>query len=146
MGSVPGKGGSIPKRSDQRRRRNKPDGPALVKAPAGDETPAPDPDPQWHPIARDWFESLGRSGQCRFYEASDWAAARYVAHVMSRGLEVSRLSAQLFGAVMSAMSELLTTEASRRRARIELERGSQGAGGDRDAPVAQLDEYRELYG
>jgi hypothetical protein len=103
----------------------------------------PEADPEWHPLAGEWFASLGRSGQAAFYEASDWLAAKYVADTMSRGLRNSRPSAQLFAAVMSAMGDLLTTEGARRRARVELERGV-------EAPVspsvAIMQRYRDAAG
>lgn len=82
----------------------------------------PPADPLWHPIARDWYESLSESGQASFYQASDWATARYIAEAMHRNLKNERFSAQLFAAVMSGMTELLTTEGARRRARLEIER------------------------
>ncbi|WP_443043724.1 phage terminase small subunit [Streptomyces sp. GS7] len=67
--------GPVPKRSDQRRRRNEPDGPALVKAEAGKAPTVPRADGSWHPIAKQWFQSLKDSGQAQFYEQSDWLAA-----------------------------------------------------------------------
>ena len=113
--------GPVPKPSSQRRRRNKES--RVTTAPTGHVAPpAPEPDPTWQPIAAEWFCSLSESGQSQFYEPSDWATARYVAEAMSRNLASSRLSGQLFAAVMAAMTELLTTEGSRRRARVELER------------------------
>jgi hypothetical protein len=116
--------GPAPKRSTERRRRNKPTVP-VVTATSGSTTRRDDwhVDPAWHPIAVEWFESLASSGQSRFYEPSDWATARYVAHAMSVNLNSgARLSGQLFASVMSAMVELLTTEGARRRARVELEK------------------------
>jgi hypothetical protein len=131
--------GPIPKRSDQRRRANKPEGGDVTQAPAG---PAPTPhaaDETWHPIAIEWFNSLTESGQSKFYEASDWAAARYVAEAMSRNLNSGeRFSAVLFAAVMAGMTELLTTEGARRRARLELERGTQ----PEKASVHLMEKYR----
>ncbi|MFQ6194864.1 hypothetical protein [Streptomyces sp. NPDC000405] len=102
----------------------------------------PDPDPGWHPVASDWFTSLGASGQSQFYEPSDVAVARYVAEAMSRNLNNSRFSAQLFAAVSSAMTDLLTTEGARRRVRIELERGG-GAEETVPAGVTALEIYRK---
>jgi hypothetical protein len=88
----------------------------------------PDVDEAWHPIARRWFGSLRSSGQAAFYQDSDWATAVYVAEAMSRNLVAGRFSAQLFAAVMSGMTELLTTEGARRRARLELENEQPEAG------------------
>lgn len=136
--------GPVPKRSAERRRRNKPDGPDLAQAPSAPEVSWPDPDAAWHPVARDWYLSLAVSGQSRFYEPSDVATARYVAEAMSRNLNTSRFSAQLFAAVSSAMTELLTTEGARRRVRIELERVK----GETETPagVTAINDYRAALG
>lgn len=134
-----GKRGPVPKRSELRQRRNK-DEVETKSAPATPVIESPLPDADWHPIAVEWFESLGKSGQSFFYEESDWATARYIAEAMSRNLKQGRFSAQLFAAVMSGMTELLTTEGARRRARVELQKGD-------EAPdltlVADLDEFRK---
>lgn len=136
--------GPVPKRSDQRRRRNRSDGPMLVRAAASPEVPEMAPaDPEWHPIAREWYRSLGESGQAQFYERSDHAAARYVAEAMSRNLSSGRFSAQLFAAVMAGMTELLTTEGARRRARIELERAVKP---EKPASVTIMEAYRRDAG
>jgi hypothetical protein len=79
-----------------------------------------------------------------FYEPSDWATAQYVAEAMSRGLESPRFSAQLFAAVSSAMTELLTTEGARRRARLEIERGP--VQDKEPAAVTALSDYRLSLG
>lgn len=131
--------GPVPKRSDQRRRMNKPEIPVST-APAGkvERNPA---DPEWHPIAHSWYESLAESGQSAFYQRSDWETARYVAEAMSRNLVASRFSAQLFAAVMSATTSLLATEGDRRRLRIELERETAVSEGS-DEVVVDLDAAR----
>ena len=132
--------GPVPKRNDQRRRRNSPAGPSVTKAPASAKVPTrPEADESWHPIAREWFDSLGESGQSTFYEASDWATARYLAEAMSRNLAAGRFSATLFAAVMSGMTELLTTEGARRRARVELQRAEP----EQPASVALMARYRD---
>ena len=133
--------GPPPKRSSQRRRRNV--GPAVDTSPAGAPAVWAEPDGDWHPIAVDWYLSLQASGQSAFYEASDVALARYVAEAMSRNLNAgARFSAQLFTAVMSATGDLLTSEGSRRRLRLELERAGDGGDADGDV-VSELAEYRE---
>lgn len=140
--------GPIPKRSEERRRVNKDDGPALIQAPAGSPEgmpDLPDPDPWWHPIAADWYLSLRESGQAAFYEPSDWAVARYAAHVMSQVLLSERgPNGQLVAALNSVMSSLLTTEGDRRRARMELERKKPD--GLKLASVSPLDSYRDIAG
>ncbi|MEU3355264.1 hypothetical protein [Streptomyces sp. NPDC037389] len=138
-----GSRGPVPKRSSERRRRNKDDdGPVLVRAPSGSEPVIwPEPDADWHPVAADWYASLAASGQSRFYEPSDVAVARYVTEAMSRNLSNGRFSAQLFAAVCSAMTDLLTTEGARRRVRVELERES--AEETVPAGVTALETYRK---
>jgi len=137
--------GPIPKRSEERRRRNKPEGGEVTKVSAGVAVVEfPPAHEDWHPIAREWYESLQVSGQAVFYEPSDVATAVYVAEAMSRGLQAPRFSAQLFAAVSSAMTELLTTEGARRRARLELER--HGVEDGKPASVLALDDYRDALG
>jgi hypothetical protein len=86
------------------------------------DVPVPDPDEAWHPIALRWYVSLSESGQSKFFEPSDWGTAMYVAEFMSRHLAGSALSGQMFASVMSATTELMSTEGSRRRLRLELQR------------------------
>lgn len=126
-----------PKRSTERRRRNKESRPEIVQA-TGVVT-MPPPDPEWNSIAADWYSALGDSGQAQFFEPSDWQAARYVAEVMSRHLSRAQPSAQLFSGIWGAMSDLLSTESSRRKVRMEVERE---ATAEVPAGVTALDEYR----
>lgn len=140
--------GPIPKRTEERRRANKDDGPGLIQAPSGAPSDLPDlpkPDPLWHPIAADWYLSLRESGQAAFYQPSDWAVARYAAHVMSQVLLSERgPNGQLVAALNSVMSSLLTTEGDRRRARMELER--KPAGKQTPASVTAIADYRSSIG
>lgn len=107
--------GPPPKRSEERRRRNKPaDGVEVLKvdldaAIAGEvEIPAPPMRPvkdedtketllddegievweyTWHPIAVDAYLSLTKSGQSIFMEPSDWATAVVLCEMVSRELK-----------------------------------------------------------
>lgn len=116
-----GRRGPVPKRSSERRRRNADGRPERVALTGEVRVPALPKDV--HPIARRWYRSLRQSGQARFYEPSDWAAALLVAEQMTRLLASQRaIAGPAFTALWSAMSDLLTTEAARRRARIEVER------------------------
>lgn len=133
--------GPIPKRSDQRRRANKPVG-GITSAPGAEAVAIPAADPAWHPMARDWFESLASSGQRAFYQPSDWQVARVWAEVLSRQLTATKgMSAVMVQAWAASASELLTTEGSRRRARLELER-SNTVDADEDASVTAIAAYR----
>lgn len=140
--------GPIPKRSEERRRRNKDDGPELVQAPSTPPAELPDlpePDPNWHEIATDWYLSLRESGQAVFYQPSDWAVARYAAELMSRGLSSDRPpNGQYVAALNSVMTSLLTTEGDRRRARIELERKKPAQ--QAPASVTAIADYRASIG
>jgi len=140
--------GPIGKRSEERMgHRSKVEKDSVTKVPSGPPSDLPDlpePDPDWHPIATDWYLSLRESGQAAFYQPSDWAMARYAAELMSRGLSSDRPpNGQYVSALDSVMARLLTTEGDRRRARIELERKPAGP---KLASVKPLDAYRDLAG
>ncbi len=128
--------GPVPKRTDERRRRNKDPGQSKAQA-AGAVRPPATPRGR-HPVARRWYASLKDSGQSQFYEPSDWAAAEYVAEVMTKNLTEAGFSAAGFAAVWSAMDSLLTTEASRRRVRLEIERQREEPADDR---VSSFERY-----
>lgn len=132
--------GPVPKRqAEQMGHRTKAEKAEVETVAASGSVPVPASSPDWHPTALLWFESLAESGQSRFYEPSDWAAAVYVAEVMTKNLNTGRFSAQLFAAVWSAMSELLTTEGARRRVRVEVDRSVEV-----EVPegVAAIEDYR----
>lgn len=130
--------GPVPKRSDRRIRRNK-DGGEVERIPvAGEPVKAPPLGFVTHEVAMAWYESLAESGQARYYEPSDWQSARMVAHEMGRMLNRREASGQLLSAVWSAMGDLLTTEAARRRTRLELERAQADDGDGEDADVIEI--------
>lgn len=146
--------GPPPKRSDQRRRANKPVVPVEIAEGASVVKPPP-VNGKWHPVAKRWFQSLRESGQAKFYEPSDWATAYLIAEAMSRELQpqpvgttddgkVLMASLPPKGASLSAwlraMTSLMVTEGDRRRLRLELQRPDEG---DEEATsVSELDEYR----
>lgn len=125
--------GPVPKRSDQRIRRNKDDaGPVEKITTAGTvDVPALGIDNP-HPIITDLYESLAESAQARYYEPSDWAFARYTLHFADRLIKSNRPSSQMLAAVNSALTELLVSEGARRRVRLEVER-------DQDVPGDVVD-------
>jgi hypothetical protein len=122
---MPGITGPVPKRTEQRRRVNKPEIP-VTRAPSGDDEPAPrgsfrvplPPGKGWHRTAKWWYLALRRSGQAQFYEVSDWMEAYVAAEILSEMLNAERLSAMLYGAWASHTARLMVTEGDRRRLRI----------------------------
>ena len=114
--------GPVPKRSEERIRRNKPEF-EITKINADGVVEQPElglSDP--HPITADFWESLADSGQAKFYEPSDWQFARFTLHFADQLLKSSRPSAQMLQGVNSALSDLLVSEGARRRVRMEVER------------------------
>lgn len=169
MPGVPGAGGRVPKRSNQRHgHRTQAEKDLIDKGVGAAEVPVPEPNPKWHPIAKRWFQSLGQSGQRDWYEPSDWATAELIAESLSRDLkpqvvgvnekvEVDPKTGQSLttaepvmatiplkgaslAAYLKAFSVLLVTEGDRRRARLELERPKPG--GEEASDVSWLDEAR----
>ena len=135
--------GRTPKRSSQRAgHRTKAEQPDTVNVRG--RVPIPAADSTWHPQAAKWYRSLRRSGQSRYFEPSDWQYARILAHMLSVQLTSPRPSAQMMKALFAAMESLGTTESSRRRMRIEVERQREGGTTDEveAAEVAILAQYR----
>lgn len=138
-----GRSGPLPKRSNEimgHRTKAEMDEREVVPIPA-DVVPVPEANPEWHPIAREWFEALADSGQRLFFEPSDWAVARYVAEIMTRQLAVSGINGATFAAIMKATEALLSTESSRRRLRLELQR--QIVAPEDSAGVTAINEYKK---
>lgn len=132
--------GPVPKRPDERRRRNRESVPDVVRLPRGDRPEPGVADPDWHPRVRALYGSLVRSGQAEFYEPSDFEMAAVACEVLSRELERDKLNANALAVVLGVMSSLLATEGDRRRARLILER----ADVEEDPPsVALMDRYRK---
>lgn len=131
----------MPKRTSQRLGHvTKAEKAAATTVKAAGAVEVPKPDPKWHPLAADWYRSLGESAQRVLMEPSDWQAARLVADQLTQMLELQP-NAALFGKIWAAMGELMTTEGARRRLKVEVERRPLSAA---PAPVAKMDDYRDL--
>ena len=116
--------GPLPKRSDQRIRRNKPAAP-VSKVSAIGAVPKPSADLGFddpHSLTVEMWDSLHGSAQSRFFEASDWAHAKTVLHFLDMQLKSSRPGAQMLQALFKELGDLLVTEGSRRRLRLEIDR------------------------
>lgn len=101
----------------------------------------PEPDPEWHPIARMIWDSAIESGQADFYESSDYAFLFSICDDMSEYKRSAKRSAMMFAALNQAFETLLITEGARRRARIELQDDVQ-----EEAEVVDMDERRRRIG
>lgn len=117
-----GERGPLPKRTEERRRRNKPDRPVdrvavggdiddlfgdeiadpavenRIAAPlAGGPVPIPEANPEWHEVAVRIYESLPVSGQSIFFEPSDWASAYLICESISRDLSPQKVNVASHG-------------------------------------------------
>lgn len=119
--------GPVPKRSDERVRRNKPDSPIEKIAVTGHVgIPSLGLD-EPHEVTTGLYSALIASAQAKYFEPSDWAYARFCLHFADKLLKQARPSGQVLATVHSMMSDLLVSEGSRRRFRIEIERADEGA-------------------
>ena len=159
--------GPAPGRQGGRRRRNKTDeqGRSIVPdviqvgdidwdedGDVANLVPAPEADEEWHPIAKQLYESMQHSAQRLYYEPSDWALAYLVCDHITRELnpkfvgfkkvmegetlkgipilvdetvfESVPLTGGSLSAIMRALEKLMVTEVDRRKARVEIERGA----------------------
>ncbi len=115
--------GPVPKRSDERIRRNSDIIDTEKLEVYGDVVVPPLNMPfEAHPMVVDFYDSLIISGQARYYEPSDWEFARVACFILQNILTHPRPSPEMYKAFQSAMSNLLVTEGDRRRLRIEIAR------------------------
>lgn len=136
--------GPMPKRADERVRKEEPAVPVrvvdvakLIPMPVE----IPEPDQKWHNVARMLYDSLAESGQSVYYEPSDWAFAYMVCDNLSRELKPQFVGMQQDGeyvtspvmkkipikgasmaAYLKAMTMLQVTEPDRRRNGVEIKR------------------------
>lgn len=119
--------GAIPKRSEERIRRNKPDVPVEKLSAFGSVVQPPMDFVDPHPKTVRLWNSLADSAQSKYYEPSDWEYARITLHFLDGLLWANKPSAQMAATVVSMMSNLLMTEGDRRRVRLEIERAGNDA-------------------
>jgi hypothetical protein len=116
--------GPVPKRSDQRVRRNKDEAGTITKIEAPTAVEVPELDIiAAHPMVVDFWAALTESAQKQYFEPTDWQYARFTLWIMNDMLTSGNTSAMKFQAIQSALSDLLVSEGARRRVRIEIKRG-----------------------
>jgi hypothetical protein len=137
--------GPIPKRSEERRRRN-------ARTEAGESTEveslvvtgeapylsAPEADEDWEPLAKELYEAALDSAQAVYYEPSDIAALRLLCESISRDLgeqfvgisestgeaihERIPMKGASLNAYLKGFQSLMLLEGDRRRLRLEIQR------------------------
>lgn len=113
--------GPVPKRSEERIRRNVVE--PITKVQAIGHVPQPPLGiPDAHHLVEDFYRSLGESAQSKYFEPSDWQFARIVCDYLNRELNFGKRSAQMLANIHTMMQDLLVTEGARRRVRMEVER------------------------
>lgn len=119
--------GPLPKRSDQKVRRNK-EVIDIDTVQVSGEVEVPELNLENpHHMVEDFWESLTESAEAIYYEPSDWQYARWTLHWMDHTLKASKPSAMLIQTINASLTELLVSEGSRRRLRMEVERNKEQA-------------------
>lgn len=116
--------GPVPKRSDEGHRttRARKRGVSKVAAPVGGgEFEVPEPDEEWHRIAKDLWAAALVSPQRKYYTATDWMVLYSLCDDLSYYKSMGKRSGQMLASLNSMMTSLLLTEGDRRRVQIELE-------------------------
>ena len=154
--------GPIPKRSEERRRRNKDEtGLELERVDiaqlASMEIEIPVADPDWDPIAIQLWDALKRSGGSIYLEPSDWAVAYLLCESISRDLsdqvvgitehgEVIKEKIPLKGASLNSylkgFASLMMLEGDRRRLRVELNREKNLEDAAKNDGVTSISQHR----
>ena len=137
-----GERGPVPKRSQERRRRNK-DGGEVQNVAAGVQVAPPEFRDDLHPLAAELRDVLAESGQAQFFEPSDWWLAKVLAEAVDDYMG-GRRSATKLAEIRALATELLMSEGQRRRMRLELERNAGVE--EQDASVAAIADYRRELG
>ncbi|SHX57027.1 Uncharacterised protein [Mycobacteroides abscessus subsp. abscessus] len=153
-----GSRGPIPKRDDERVRRNKPDVPT-EKVSAIGVVPVPDlsigiEDPD--PFVVAFYESIRQSAQSRFYEPSDWFTVILMLRALNEELNAVYVKGDMAGekrpigvmklqVLNQMMSNLLITEGDRRRVRMEIERNA-GPTAEGGKVLTMADHFKQALG
>lgn len=109
------------KRSEERIRRNIE--PPTDKLTAFGAVTQPDLDfVDPHPTVVRLWGALGDSAFTKYYEPTDWEMARVTLHFLDGQLKAFKANANMVSVIQSMMNDLLFSEGSRRRVRLEIER------------------------
>jgi len=130
--------GPIPKRSQERRRRNTEGGAVEQVEVGGMVVEAPELPEGCSELSRELFEALESSGQAQFFEPSDWWLAKLMTVAVDDYLD-GRKSATKLAEIRALATELMMSEGQRRRLRLELIRDDPVG---EPAEVTAINEYK----
>ncbi len=139
--------GPVPKRDEERVRRNVPEDPTVtVKMPGMVEIPDLGDISfmgEIHPLVTDMYDSMKESACVKFFEPTDWAYARLTLHTLNAELVSAQQQGRPIGAMKTTainqmLSALLLTEGDRRRARLEIERAPADSGSGKVLDVTDM--------
>lgn len=128
--------GPIPKRDEERVRRNIPEDPTVTVQMPG-RVDVPDLGDvshlgETHPLVTEMYESMKLSASVKYFEPTDWQFARLALYTLNQELIAAQHNGKPVGAmkltaINQMLSALLLTEGDRRRARLEVERAPSAA-------------------
>lgn len=140
-----GRRGPLPKRSDEPHTRGAgmdspgKDGFIHTVSPAGNNVTVPEPDPDWHYIARYVWDAMLESGANRYYESTDWAVLFSICDDISYYKRTGKRSGQMLATINGMLTSLLLTEGDRRRVGIELQKTDEQAAKDTEGIAVMKD-------
>lgn len=142
-----GSRGPLPKRAEDRVRRNKdPEGPAReARVVSGLRVTVPSAESWWSPTAQRMWRALKRdvkAGALEFIN-SDWAQAHFLMGELTRYQEGERQNGQVLASLFSGLTELGTTVGARRRMGIELSLAESGVADGQVSKVTVMEQWAE---
>ncbi len=117
--------GPIPKREEDRVRRNKTGEDGLAVQSFSLEDPVKIPKAEFNnPLVQRIWDAMTISVNVQFYEPTDWAYAELTLTMWDKLLVEGKVpAAMMLASLDSMMTKLLLTEGDRRRLKIEAQRG-----------------------
>lgn len=134
--------GPIPKRPEQRRRRNQTDEVPVVEVESSFTGSAfVEPNPQWSKKVMQLWDAALESAHTLYYEPSDWAQLYAVLDDYNAG--GGKPSAGVLKEVYAALGDLLFSEGARRRASVITTRDNTDQ--FEESSVAEIQKYMEAF-
>lgn len=96
---------------------------AVTKIAMSGRVAPPNPNPEWGPAARALYDAALESGQSKYYEPTDWWMLLFTCREVDSYCNDKRPSAFNLQVLLQMFSQLLLTEAERRRVQVEIDRG-----------------------